>query len=235
MMKRTQFLLSILLVLLIVVSCEPMISPQSFPTNPPGHVNTVIAQTASAAAALTESAQPTKTDTPPPTATFTETPTNTVTPTATFFFALPTLTPTKTPAPTSTLPVVGPGGGSGGAATTTPLPIKDWPAWNTGTIANMPTGSGEGIGTTKMFDVLVNVKVKVVRPNGVKLRSIPSLVVGEGKVPVNTILYLTGLWNKNRDWNWTHVKVLAPDGKLWWVGDREGESSDPEIALEIVP
>ena len=196
MTKRGLFLLSILLVLLIVVGCAPMISPQSLPTNPPGYINTVVAQTASAAEVLTETAQPTKTDTPLPTATFTETPPNTVTPTATFFFALPTLTPTNTLAPTSTLPVVGPGGGGGGAATTTPLPIKDWPAWNTGTIVDMPAGSGEGIGTTKMFDVLVNVKVKVVRPNGVKLRSIPSLVVGEGKVPVNIEL---GTNNKERN------------------------------------
>ncbi len=218
--------------MVFAASCGSLpLLPGQAPTPEPGSIEDIVKATAQAAAALTESARPSATSTVSPTATrkgFGQE-TDTPTPTATFFYQLPD---TPTPTPTNTFPVVGPGGGG---TTTTPLPVTDWPSWQSGTIVEMPPGSGEGIGTTRMFDILVNVKVKVVRANGVKLREIPSLTVGSKKVPVDTVLYLTGLMNKNKMWNWFFVKVQAPDGKSYWVGDREGESSDPFIALEIVP
>ena len=232
MTKRTCLLCVLALLMSFGAACGslPFLPGQSAaPTL--GSIEEIVKATAQAAAALTETARPTATATVSPTATrrgFGQE-TDTPTPTATFFYQLPD---TSTPTPTNTFPVVGPGGGS---VTTTPLPVTDWPAWQSGTVVEMPPGSGEGIGTTRMFDILVNVKVRVVRPNGVKLREIPSLTVGSKKVPADTILYLTGLMNKNKMWGWFFVKVQAPDGKLYWVGDRVGESSDPFIALEIVP
>lgn len=232
MTKRTFLLCGLALILSFLAACGSLpFLPGGPPTPEFGSIEEIIKATAEAAAAQTETARPTATFTLTPTATrrgggpASETPTATVT----FFYKLPD---TLTPTPTNTFPVVGPGGIG---ATTTPRPVSEWPAWSSGTIVEMPPGSGEGIGTTKMFDILVNVKVRVTRPNGVKLREIPSLTVGSKKASVNTILYLTGLMNRNNDWNWSFVKVQGPDGKLYWVGDREGEESDPEKALEFVP
>lgn len=229
MTKRTCLLCSLALLMFFGAACGSLPGQPSAPA--PQSIEEIIKATAQAAAALTETARPTSTFTPSPTATRrgARQETDTPTPTVTFFYQLPD---TPTPTPTSTFPVVGPGGGS---VTTTPLPVTDWPSWQSGTVVEMPPGSGEGIGTTRRFDILVNVKVKVVRANGVKLREIPSLTVGSKKVPADTFLYLTGLMNKNKTWGWFFAEVQAPDGKLYWVGDREGESSDPTIALEIVP
>ncbi len=193
----------------LLAACLPL-SPAQLPTPIP--VGTLVAQTAAAAATQTEAARPTDTPLPPPTETPTRTPpppTETLTPTPTFVFLLPTLTYT----PTNTF---------------TPSPPTEWPDWKTGTVVKVKTGGG----TNKMFDVLVNAKVVVVRPNGVKLRSMPTKVVGGPKAPKGTILVLTGLWNKNYQFNWSFVQVTAPDGGTYWVGGTEGDDdTDPQAAL----
>ncbi|MFZ5919889.1 MAG: NBR1-Ig-like domain-containing protein [Chloroflexota bacterium] len=106
-MKKT--VLAFVVLVLAAISCDPM-APQSFPTQVPGAVETIIVLTANAANAMTQAVMATATETPPGTPTPTETPlpaTSTPTATPTFFYSLPT--------PTNTLKIVfTPGGGGGG-------------------------------------------------------------------------------------------------------------------------
>ncbi len=98
----------------------------------------------------------------------------------------------------------------------------------------MPKGSGENIGSNKMFSVLRNVDVIVVRKNGVALRDIPSKAV-DGPMEVRGSAFtLTGVMNKNNDFGWLFVEVIAANGKKYWVGGSEGDkNTDPTVALEF--
>ena len=98
MLKRNYRMLAVLLVVVLLLACVPSIAatpPIAPPTFDPFSLNTIIAQTAGAAATQTFALQPTLT----PTATITKTPTTTPTSTPTFLFVLatptvPSLTPT---------------------------------------------------------------------------------------------------------------------------------------------
>lgn len=202
------------LTLMLMFACAPLYT-SPFPTQIPGAVNTVVAMTYAAALTETAAVLPTATYTSTDTPTATKTPlppTDTPIPTATFIFIL--FTPTA-------------------PATPTREPVTKWPAWEEGTVVDMPPGSGERIGTTKMFDILKDVEVIVVRANGVKLRSIPSKAVGTKMADYETSLVLTGLMNKNSDFGWFFVKVKAPDGKFYWVGGDEGDDTNPTKCLKF--
>jgi hypothetical protein len=98
MFKRDHRLMAILFVAVLLLACVPVITatpPAAPPTFDPSALNTVIAQTAGAAATQTFVLLPTFT----PTATATKTPTEIPTSTPTFLFAIatptvPSLTPT---------------------------------------------------------------------------------------------------------------------------------------------
>jgi hypothetical protein len=82
----------------VIFACVPTFTPASAPapTFDPNSINTVIVQTAGAAATQTALYAPAMTSTPIPSPTYTATETPTETPTATFFFSVPTLTPKPT-------------------------------------------------------------------------------------------------------------------------------------------
>ncbi|CAG0989515.1 hypothetical protein ANAEL_02212 [Anaerolineales bacterium] len=97
MLKQNYRMPAILLVFVLLLACAPAIiaTPLAPPTFDPSSLNTIIAQTAGAAATQTFVLQPTFT----PTVTFTRTPTEAPTSTPTFLFLLatptvPSLTPT---------------------------------------------------------------------------------------------------------------------------------------------
>ncbi len=99
MLKRNQKALAILLAFVFLLACVPSLAPAIPPTLDPFSLNTVIAQTAGAAATQTAallSPTPTLTETPSPTMVPSETPTST--PTFIFILATNTVaTPTNTP------------------------------------------------------------------------------------------------------------------------------------------
>ncbi len=198
----------VLLLLVILPACAPFL-PTPLPTPVPGFVNTVVVLTAQAASAQTASALPPATATSTPTSTIRPI-TATPTPTATVLFTYVTST--------STTPTIQP-------------PPPAWPAWDTGEIVRMPSGSGENVGKTKFFSVLQYVKVRVIRKNGVKVRQIPSTsAVSNMMVEYGDTMLLLGLWNHNN--NNSYVKVRLPDGKEYWVGGN-GDST-PQVSLEFV-
>lgn len=191
----------------LLLACQPFLPAEATPA--PGWLHTAIVLTAQAAALQTASALP------PPSATPTVTPTprpvtSTPTPTETvlfdFFTATP-LTPTFQPPPDA------------------------WPSWESGEIVKMPKGSGENVGSVKFFRTLANVKVIVIRDNGVKLRLLPSteagtnLMAGKGQT-----LILLGFWNKNS--GNSYVKVRTLDGKEYWVGGNG--NATPEVSLAFL-
>jgi hypothetical protein len=98
MLKQNYRMLAILLVIALLLACAPVAlatPPAAPPTFDPFSLNTIIAQTAGAAATQTFVLQPTSTPMP----TITKTPTETPTSTPTFLFVLftptvPSLTPT---------------------------------------------------------------------------------------------------------------------------------------------
>lgn len=95
MLKRNQRALAILLAIALIFACAPIATPIAAPpTFDLLSIDTVIAQTAGAAATQTFVLLPTLTITP----TFTRVPTETPSPTPTFIFILPTSTvPSSTP------------------------------------------------------------------------------------------------------------------------------------------
>lgn len=250
----------LLIAALLLSSCAPFL-PMALPTQPPGAVDTIVAMTYAAALTQTAAVLPTTTqiltDTPLPTSTPTHPtgtatqtytplpPTETSTQTITPVTGVTSLPPTITPIPTNTTlpptgtskPTITPVTGVTPTAsiTFTAKPVRFWPDWDDGTVVNMPPGSGEGIGTTKIFEILKDAQVVVVRENGVKLRSIPNKAASGKIAPKGTLLVLIGLMNKNKDYSpyWSFVKVKAPDGKLYWVGGSEGESTDPKLCLDF--
>ena len=195
----------------ILLACSPLFS-LPFPTQPAGVFNTVVVLTHDAASTQTAAFLPKATRTSTATPTPRYTPTITPTPTATIIFFYYTTTPIGTP---------------------TPLPITEWPPWTEGTVVEMPKGSGETIGTTKMFNELAGVEMIVTRNNGVKLRSIPNKAIGGDNVLKGTKLILTGLMNKNNEFGWLFVKVKTSGGSLAWVGGSEGDDTDPRECLEF--
>ncbi len=210
-MKKTIFRLFLLMVF-VISACTPF---NAVPTPVPGIVSTIVAATQNAAALQTVAAMPPVTQTPTPTWTPrgpTITPFSTAT---TFVFVY---TPTNTPTSTPTI-------------TPTRVPVTEWPDWKTGTVISMPQGSGENIGTNKMFNGWKGVEVVVTRKNGVKLRSAPNKAIGGPMAERGAILTLTGIMNKNNDFGWLFVKVTAPDGKQYWVGGSEGEETEPKECL----
>jgi hypothetical protein len=94
MLKRNQRRLAILLAIAFLLACAPLATPIAPPTFDLLSINTIIAQTAGAAATQTFVFLPTPTITP----TFTVMPTETLSPTPTFIFILATSTvPSSTP------------------------------------------------------------------------------------------------------------------------------------------
>lgn len=209
MSKHLSWVACFLLVAVFLSSCESLFpTPSAAPV--PGLINTLIVLTANAASSQTMAALPTATVTPTPSRTpraVTETPT----PTETVIFAVITRTPLT---PTLRPPPAG------------------WPDWSTGNVVRMPKGSGENVGTVKLFEVLTYVKVRVSRKNGVKLRQIPSTEAGTNlKAGYETSLILLGYWNKNS--GGSYLKVMLPDGSAqYWVGG-SGEA-EPTLCLDFV-
>ncbi|MBK8619409.1 MAG: hypothetical protein IPN96_20365 [Anaerolineales bacterium] len=92
MIARNHKIFALLVAIVMMLACAPTLAPATVPPAPtfdPNSINTVIAQTAGAAATQTALMVP-PTLTPTVTPTFTITPTET--PTATFLFILPTMT-----------------------------------------------------------------------------------------------------------------------------------------------
>lgn len=183
-------------------------------TQPPGFIYTIVASTQTAAAYQTEMAELVNTKTPTPItlkATITPYPTQTV-----YVYTPP---PSETPTPTVTL-------------TRTPRVVTEWPDWKSGEVIKMPSGSGGNIGTNKKFSDLTGLMVKVVRKNGVVLRSIPSKAIGGPMEEKGSAFTLTGVMNKNPEFVWLFAQVIAADGNTYWVGGSEGdENTDPTYAL----
>jgi len=109
MVRKNYRTLIIFLAIMLMLACAPVFVPAAPPTLDPNSINTVIAQTAGAAATQTAVLQPPKstfTFTPLPSRTPSEVPSST----PTFIFILPTNTvPTSTP----TLEPTSSGGGTG--------------------------------------------------------------------------------------------------------------------------
>lgn len=201
-----------MLAVALVTACAPLASA-SYPTPGPGAVETLIAVKATEAAMLTQTALGPATFTPTP-GRVTLTPSQTLPPTATMLFLLKTNTPTPSQTPTRVI-----------------IPTI-WPSWTSGDVVDMPQGSGEGIGVTKYFSSLAHVTVVVVRSNGVKLRKLPTKALGGPIAPKGTILILTGYWNKNNDFGaWSFMKVIAPDGRQYWVGGSENDDTSPTASF----
>ncbi len=100
MLKRNQRTLAILLATVLALACSPLATPYAPPTFDLLQVNTIIAETAGAAATQTFALLPTLTITP----TFTRAPSETPSPTNTFIFVLATSTPTPSDTPTPEKP-----------------------------------------------------------------------------------------------------------------------------------
>jgi len=210
-METRMRLLLLSLALVILLACAPLGAPVIY-TLAPEQIASIVAATANVAATQTAAAQPLASDTPTPVITRTPSPSPTLTATFLFFTPTPPLTPTATPLP---------------------LPTA-WPDWTSGEIINFPKGSGENIGVTRFFRVLQNVKVIVTRLNGVKLRPIPNKALAyKTMADYAEILTLTGYWNMNKDFNWSFVKVIAADGKQYWVGGDIGSEIDPQNSLRF--
>ncbi|NOY99088.1 MAG: hypothetical protein GXP40_07785 [Chloroflexi bacterium] len=209
MTKRKYIVVYLLLAVTSMSACGPTV-----PTPIPGIVDTIVAATYAAASTQTAAALPTATATPLATPTPKNTPTNTPTPTATFLFVF---TPTNTATLTPTL-------------TPTREPLTEWPDWKTGTVVKVTGGGG---GTYKTFDILKNVKMVVVRQNGVKLRSSPSKAVGGPMAAKGDIVTLTGMMNKNNEFGWLFAQVNV-GGQLYWVGGSEDDDdTDPRASLDF--
>ena len=203
MKKQKNILLFSILVFLSACSSQP--------TQAPGFIFTVVAETQRAAALQTERAESLYTKTP---ILVTLRPTLTPYPTATTYIYVAN-TPTPTP-----------------SATRTPRIRTTWPDWKTGDVIRMPSGSGENIGTSKKFAGLTGLKVIVVRPNGIVLRPIPDKSIGGPKEERGSAFTLTGVMNKNNLFGWLFAQVIAVDGNIYWVGGTEGdENTDPTFAL----
>ena len=195
----------LLLILMLLSSCSAQ------PTQAPGFIYTVVAETQRAAALQTERAESLYTKTPTP-ATLRATLTLEATPTVYIYVAD---TPTPTP-----------------SATRTPRIRTTWPDWKTGDVIRMPSGSGENIGTNKKFASLTGLRVIVARANGVVLRPLPDKSIGGPKEERGSAFTLTGVMNKNNLFGWLFAQVIAVDGNTYWVGGSEGdENTDPTFAL----
>ena len=201
-MKR-KIILLFLGILLMLTACMPQ------PTQDPGLLFTVVASTQTAAAWQTQMAEAafTKTLTPPVLR-----PTFTPFPTMTSFVYELTASPTLTPTPTMT---------------STPPILESWPEWSTGENVVMPQGSGENIGVNRRFNVLIGVDVLVVRKNGVKLRSAPNKAIPGPLEESGAAFTLTGIMNRNKQYDWFFAQVIAADGNKYWVGGSWEEETDP--------
>lgn len=202
-MKKKIFVYMLLSVVLLS-SCIPAQA-----TEVPGLIYTVVASTQTAAAWQTQRADASFTKTLTPAVLR---PTFTAVPSMTAFVYQVTASPTLTFTPTFT---------------STPPILTAWPDWKTGDVIVMPRGSGENIGTNKMFSVLVDVQVIIVRKNGVKLRSIPNKAQPGPLEEPGAALTLTGVMNKNNEYGWMFAQVKAADGQTYWVGGTDGEDTDP--------
>ncbi len=209
-MKKREFLICLFLVMFSLSACSPE------PTQAPGFVFTVVAGTQTAASWQTQAAE----------ASYTKTPTQaTLRPT---FTAYPTSTPFLYLATESSTPTLTP------SATRTPSPLTEWPDWRIGSIVTMDKGSGENVGSNKMFSVLRGVRVIVVRKNGVALRPLPNKALDGPMEERGSALTLTGIMNKNNDFGWLFAQVIAANGEKYWVGGSEGDhNTDPRVALEF--
>ncbi|MBT7071162.1 MAG: hypothetical protein HN855_09900 [Anaerolineae bacterium] len=210
-MRKRKFLVGLFLSIFILSACSPLETTQA-----PGFIYTVVAGTQTAAAWQTQAAEAHFTKTPTQA---TLRPTFTAYPTSTSFLFLvtPSSTPTLTP-----------------SATRTPSKLTEWPDWKTGSVVTMPKGSGENIGTNKFFRVLKGVQVIVVRGNGVALRPIPNKAIDGPMEEKGSAFTLTGIMNKNSDFGWLFVQVIAANGKTYWVGGSAGDGNiDPTVALEF--
>ncbi len=180
-------------------------------TQVPGFVYTAVALTQDAAAYQTKLARASYTSTP---TSATLRPTITAYPTATIFVYR-----TNTPSPSPTL-------------SPTPYLRTTWPDWKTGDVIRV-----RGVpGTNKMFSSLKGLQVIVIRKNGVKLRSTPNKVVGGPVEEEGSAFTLTGIMNKNPEYGWLFVQVIAANGKTYWVGgsvdDKDKDSNaDPRTSL----
>ena len=113
--------------------------------------------------------------------------------------------------------------------TPTPRMVTVWPDWKKG---NVIKSSGGGGGTFKEFSDLVGLEVIVIRPNGVKLRSIPSKAIGGEIEESGSVFTLTGIMNKNPQYDWIFAQVIAADGNKYWVGGTIGDgSAEPSASL----
>ena len=200
--------IGIFLIALILAACSPK------PSQDPSFIFTVVAATQTAAAYQTEMAQSLNASTP---TLATRRPTITPYPTGTTFVFVPSPSVTPTPLP---------------SATSTPRIRTEWPNWKTGDVVKLPSGSGGNIGTNKKFSDLTGLMVKVVRRNGVALRSIPSKAIGGPMEEQGSAFTLTGIMNKNPELAWLFAQVIAADGNTYWVGGSEGdENTDPTYSL----
>ena len=76
--------------------------------------------------------------------------------------------------------------------------------------------------------------VMVTRRNGVALRSIPSKAISGPMEEEGSAFTLTGVMNKNPEFVWLFVQVIAANGKTYWVGGSEGdENTDPRYSLRF--
>lgn len=201
-MKRNLFLYLFLGVLLLT-SCTPAAAQD------PGMIFTVVASTQTAAAWQTQLAEAAFSKTPTQATlrpTFTPYPTNTV------FVLRYTPSPTQTFTPT---------------ITNTPSQLTEWPEWSTGEVVRMPKGSGANIGVNKRFYILAGVQVMVTRNNGVKLRDVPNKAQPGPVEEPGSAMTLTGVMNKNGEYDWLFAQVIAANGKTYWVGGSENEDTDP--------
>ena len=203
---KNQKSIFLLLILMLLSSCSAQ------PTQAPGFIYTVVVSTQTASAYRTEMAGLLFPSTSTPTL-VTLRPTFTPYPTSTSFVFVPS--PSITPTPITT-------------ATRTPRIRTEWPDWKTGDVIRMTDGSGENIGTNKRFSVLTGLMVMVVRENGVALRPIPNKAIGGPMEEEGSAFTLTGVMNKNNDFSWLFVQVIASNGQTYWVGGSEGdEKADP--------
>ncbi|NQU29627.1 MAG: hypothetical protein HQ525_03070 [Anaerolineae bacterium] len=209
-MKKINKIVQILCALIFLSACS------SQQVEDPGLVFTIVASTQTAAAYQTWEPFSLITNTPTPAILR---PTITLQPTNTVYVFVPTSTNTPTPTP---------------SATPKPIKLTKWPDWRTGSVISMPRGTGLNIGTNKMFSILKGVKVKVIRKNGVKLRSAPNKAIGGPMELRNSILTLTGVMNRNKDYGWFFAQVIAPGGNKYWVGGSDGdENTNPIESLEF--
>ncbi len=178
------------------------------PTQPPGFIYTVVASTQEAAALQTEAAMRSARETVEPVVLL---PTMTLEATATtYIYIRDTATPTQ-------------------SLTPTPRMVTVWPDWKKGTVIKMDGGGG---GTFKKFSDLVGLEVIVIRPNGVKLRSIPSKAIGGLIEESGSVFTLTGVMNKNPQYDWIFAQVIAADGNKYWVGGTIGDqNAEPSASL----